>query len=87
MAPRFKKHQKSRASVFQSCVTQIDLLAESSRSGWHSREGNFMSQCVGFDSSGLHVLVQHNSLLTGRICLFVSLFSFSYASFDTIKLR
>ena len=44
----------------------MDLLSEASRADWISKEGDFTADCVGFDSSGLHVMVQHNPYLTGE---------------------
>ncbi|XP_076452271.1 uncharacterized protein LOC143287914 [Babylonia areolata] len=48
----------------QDCVTQVDMLEGKLRKEWKPAEGQFTPQCVQFDSSGLHVLVQHNARLT-----------------------
>ncbi|KAK7496780.1 hypothetical protein BaRGS_00011989, partial [Batillaria attramentaria] len=49
----------------EGCVTEINLLAAESRDEWEAMTQEFSEDCVGFDSLGLHVVVQHNPHLTG----------------------
>ena len=52
-------------STPEECVTQTDLLDSASQDGWVKLGGDFSDDCVEFDASGLHVLIQHNPHLTG----------------------
>ncbi|KAK7496779.1 hypothetical protein BaRGS_00011988 [Batillaria attramentaria] len=49
----------------EECITRVDLLSADAKNQWKAMGKEFSEDCVGFDVSGLHVIVQHNPHLTG----------------------
>lgn len=58
---------KSVMSSVSNCTMQVDLFSLESKLDWTEMRGDFTANCAGFDNSGLKLIAQHDSFLTGVI--------------------